>query len=64
MVHRRELLFQRGLEQHADIVGDYEVWPGRRLVDTTPVERQAMADQWSREMRQSRLAYLGLGAVS
>lgn len=65
MVRRRELLFQRGLEQHADLVGDYEVWPGRRLVDTSPDERQAMADEWSREMRESRLAYIGLeGALS
>jgi len=60
MVHRRELLFQKGLEQHADLVGDYEVWPGRRLVDTSPDERQAMADRWSDEMRTSRLTYLGL----
>ncbi len=36
LVLRREVLFQRGLERHADVVGDYEVWPGRRLVDTTP----------------------------
>jgi hypothetical protein len=65
MVRRRELLFQRGLEQHADLVGDYEVWPGRRLVDTSPDERQAKADEWSREMRESRLAYIGLeGALS
>lgn len=61
VVRRREVLFQQGLEQHADIVGDYEVWPGRRLVDTTPDERQAMADRWSQEMRESRLAYIGLG---
>jgi hypothetical protein len=65
MVLRRERLFQRGLEQHADLVGDYEVWPGRRLVDTTPEERQAKAEEWSRDMRVSRLAYIGLGeAVS
>jgi hypothetical protein len=61
MVLRRETLFQQGLEQHADVVGDYEIWPGRRLVDTTPEERQAMAEQWSREMRESRLEYIGLG---
>ena len=65
VVHRREVLFQQGLARHADVVGDYEVWPGRRLVDTTPEERQAKAEQWSREMRASRLAYIGLGeAVS
>jgi hypothetical protein len=61
VVHRREELFQRGLEQHADLVGDYEIWPGRRLVDTTPEERQAKAEEWSREMRESRLKYIGLG---
>jgi hypothetical protein len=61
IVRRREVLFQRGLEQHADVAGDYEIWPGRRLVDTTAEERQAMAEAWSHEMRESRLAYIGLG---
>ncbi len=61
VVRRREVLFQQGLEQHAELAGDYEVWPGRRLVDTTPEERQATVDRWSREMRASRLAYIGLG---
>lgn len=60
LVLRREVLFQRGLEQHADVVGDYEIWPGRRLVDTTPEERTATADEWSARMRTSRLADIGL----
>lgn len=60
MVHRRELLFQEGLEQHADVVGDYEIWPGRRLLDTTPTERQEAADRWSQEMKEIRLRYMGL----
>lgn len=60
MVHRREVLYQRGLEQHVDVVGDYEIWPGRRLVDTTPEERQATADKWSAEMKETRLEYMGL----
>lgn len=60
LVHRRELLFQQGLEEHADVVGDHEIWPGRRLIDTTPEERQATADQWSVEMKESRLRYIGL----
>lgn len=64
LVHRRELLFQQGLEEHGHVVGDYEIWPGRRLVDTTPEERQAMADQWSVEMKESRLRYIGLGDLS
>ncbi|MPZ82412.1 MAG: VlmB-like protein [Actinophytocola sp.] len=60
LVLRREVLFQRGLEQHAHVVGDYEIWPGRRLVDTTPEERAATADEWSTEMKASRLTYIGL----
>ena len=60
LVLRRERLFQRGLERHADVVGDYEIWPGRLLVDTTPEERLAAADDWSLEMRRSRLTDIGL----
>jgi hypothetical protein len=57
---RRELLFQAGMTQHADVIGDYEVWPGRRLVDTTPEERLQTAHEWSQQMQESRLAYMGL----
>ena len=60
MVLRREVLFSAGLEQHADVVGDYEVWPGRRLVDTTAEERLLTAATWSMEMQESRLAHMGL----
>jgi hypothetical protein len=60
MVMRREELFQAGLERHADAVGDYEIWPGRRLVDTTPQERQRTAEGWSNEMKETRLKYMGL----
>lgn len=65
MVLRRETLFQRGLERHADVVGGYEIWPGRRLIDTTPAERLDTAEGWSNEMKASRLAYIGLeGEIS
>lgn len=60
MVYRREKLFQRGIEQHADVIGDYEIWPGRRLIDTTPAERQDTADRWSTQMKETRLRYMGL----
>lgn len=60
LVSRRELLYQQGLEQHATVVGDYEIWPGRRLIDTTPAERQSTADGWSTEMKEVRLKYMGL----
>ena len=60
VVFKRELLFQQGLEQQAHVVGDYEIWPGRRLIDTTPEERLSAANSWSAEMQNSRLAYMGL----
>ena len=60
VIVRREIFFQQGLEQHADAVGDYEVWPGRRLIDTTPEERLVAAQTWSAEMQNSRLQYMGL----
>jgi hypothetical protein len=60
MVFHREELFQQGLERHADVVGDYEIWPGRRLVDTTPAERQRTAEGWSAELKETRLKHMGL----
>jgi hypothetical protein len=60
VLHRREALFQAGLAEHAGTVGDYEVWPGRRLVETTPQERIHQAISWSFQMQQARLAYMGL----
>jgi hypothetical protein len=63
MLTRRELLFQEGMEQHAEAVGDYEIWTGRRLIDTTAIERQETAHQWSDEMKAARLKYIGLDEV-
>ena len=60
MVFDREVRFQEGMLAHADVVGDYEIWPGRRLIDTTPDERQAAAERWSDEMKRKRLKYMGL----
>lgn len=59
-IMKRELYFQEGLEQHADVVGDYEIWDGRRLADTSPEERLDAANTWSAEMQDSRLRYMGL----
>jgi hypothetical protein len=63
VVFKRELYFQEGLQQHADVVGNYEIWPGRRLIDTTPEERLQAANDWSQEMQNSRLQYMGLAEV-
>ncbi len=60
MILRRERLFQEGMEQLRYIVGDYELVPGKRLIDSTPEERLMMAATWSMEMQDSRLAAMGL----
>lgn len=60
MILRRETLFQEGMRNLAHVVGDYELAPGRRLLDTTPEERLMMAATWSMQMQDSRLAYMGL----
>lgn len=60
VIIRRERYFQEGLVQHADVVGDYEIWEGKRLIDTTPEERLIAANTWSMEMQNSRLKYMGL----
>ncbi|MFJ6623640.1 VlmB-like protein [Kitasatospora sp. NPDC091335] len=59
VIHREEL-FQQGMEQHADRIGDYEIWPGTRLLDTRPDQRYDMAEQWTDEMAEARMAYMGL----
>lgn len=63
MLQRRERLFQEGMAQHPDVVGDYEIWPGRRLIDTTADERQETAHQWSTEMKAARLRSMDLAEV-
>jgi hypothetical protein len=60
VIIKREVYFQEGLEQHADVVGDYEIWTGKRLIDTTPEDRLGAAHSWSMEMQNSRLRYMGL----
>lgn len=63
VILRREQLYQEGLEQHADVVGDYEIEDGVRLIDTTPEQRLEMALTWSNDMQDSRLEYMGLEEV-
>lgn len=63
MLGRRETLFQQGLEEHAHVVGDYEIWPGRRLIDTTIEERITKALTWAADMQEQRMKYMGLDSV-
>jgi len=60
MILRREQLFQEGMQAHTDLLADYEIIDGRRLLDTTAEERMTMAATWSLEMQESRLDYMGL----
>jgi hypothetical protein len=48
------------MQEHADLIGDYELWPGVRMLDTTPEQRYDMAEQWTDEMAEARMAYMGL----
>lgn len=57
---RREELFQQGVEQHRDLLGDYEIWPGRRLADTTAEERLETGHEWAAHMQRTRLVHMGL----
>ncbi|MGW1914645.1 VlmB-like protein [Streptomyces sp. NPDC002076] len=59
VIHREEL-FQEGMFRHADLIGDYEIWPGVRLLDTTAEQRYDMAERWTDEMAEVRMAYMGL----
>jgi 1,2-phenylacetyl-CoA epoxidase catalytic subunit len=61
MILRRERLFQEGMQQLGHIVGDYDLAPGKRLIDSTPEDRLMMAATWSMELQDSRLASMGLG---
>lgn len=59
----REHLYQEGIDQHRDKIGDYEIFPHRRLVDSSPEERLMMALKWSQEIQVRRLTYMGLPEV-
>jgi len=59
-VLRRENLFQEGMQEHVDLLDGYEVFPGRKLLDTTPMERYDIAERWTDEMSEARLRYMDL----
>ncbi len=60
IIFERETLFQQGIEQHAGRLAGYELAPGVKLLETTPEQRLGLANQWSREMQDSRLKFMGL----
>lgn len=56
----REELFQTGMAEHRELLADYEVWPGQRILATTPQQRYDIAEQWTDEMAAVRMAYMGI----
>ncbi|GAA2907945.1 hypothetical protein GCM10020221_00080 [Streptomyces thioluteus] len=61
MLLKREMLFQEGLSEHSALAEGYEVWSGRLLLDSTPEERLTVAESWSQETQQARMAHMLLG---
>lgn len=59
-VLRREDLFQEGMLEHADLLDGYEVFPGRKLLETSATERYDIAERWTDEMAEARLRYMDL----
>ncbi|ACU37507.1 VlmB-like protein [Actinosynnema pretiosum subsp. pretiosum] len=60
VLFQRESLFQQGLEEWGHLIPEYEVWPGRKLVDTSAEERMITASTWSQETQDVRMRYMGL----
>ncbi len=59
-VMHRERLYQEGIQPHRELLADYELFPGTRLIDTTPQERWEIAARWNDELADARLAYMGI----
>ncbi|MEU4565256.1 hypothetical protein [Micromonospora sp. NPDC023956] len=60
-LNRWENWFQEGIAPHLEMIGDYEIWDGRRLVDTTPEERIQKALEVTSTVHSTRLTDMGLG---
>jgi len=59
-VMQRERLFQEGMQPHREALRDYELFPGRLMIDTTPESRWDLAARWNDELCDARLAYMGI----
>jgi hypothetical protein len=60
LIWKRETRYSDAIQPLAHVLGDYEVWPGRRLIDTTAEDRLLKALEWSGQIQESRLRYMGL----
>ncbi|WP_117208717.1 VlmB-like protein [Allorhizocola rhizosphaerae] len=59
-VMHRERLYQEGIQDHRELLRDYELFPGTRLIETTPEQRWDIAARWNEELADARLAYMGI----
>lgn len=60
MLIEREVLYQRGIAMHPDLVQGYRLANGQLLADTTVDDRLLLQQQWSDQMRSERLAFMTL----
>jgi alkylation response protein AidB-like acyl-CoA dehydrogenase len=58
---RWEALFQEGMMAHKDLIGDYEIWPGAKLLETSPEDRMQKALELTGMVHTTRLIDMGLG---
>ncbi|AOY82444.1 hypothetical protein BJP36_23585 [Moorena producens JHB] len=60
IVYKREVLFQKGMFEHKNIVGDQPLTEELRLIDSTPEQRLQLTFEWTQQMQASRIKYMGL----
>ncbi|NET58789.1 MAG: hypothetical protein F6K47_22360 [Symploca sp. SIO2E6] len=60
IVYKREVLFQKGMLEHKNIVGDQPLTEELRLIDSTPEQRLQLTFEWTQQMQTSRIKDMGL----
>jgi hypothetical protein len=60
VIVERELLFQDGIREQRELLGDYELVPGRLLAETSAEERLSLQVNWSQDLQRERAAFMGL----
>ncbi|MGH2412697.1 MAG: hypothetical protein ACRDEA_03165, partial [Microcystaceae cyanobacterium] len=60
IVYKREVLFQKGMLEHREIVSDQPLTDELRLIDSTPEQRLQLTFEWTQQIQASRMKYMGL----
>ena len=60
VVYQRELLFQQGMLEYREVVGDQILAGNLRLIDSTPEQRLHLTFEWTQQVQASRMKYIGL----